>query len=125
MLQSLYTFVASVCSKYFICLSDVCCKCVYLDVTYVLHILQVFYLHAVYIYGFSGVFESVSSISSVFFCMLLVLYLNVLEVDCVLHMRCVWKAGRGDVRAAQAQRGRAKWGAETDCHRRPSRRYGH
>jgi hypothetical protein len=35
MLQLLYKYVASLCSQCFICYSDVCCKCVYLDVAYV------------------------------------------------------------------------------------------
>jgi hypothetical protein len=38
MLQWLYTYVASFCSKCFICFSNVCYKYVYLNVTYVLHI---------------------------------------------------------------------------------------
>jgi hypothetical protein len=38
---------------------------------------------------FSGVFVDVSS---VFFCMLQWLYLNVLKVDRMLHMGCVWEA---------------------------------
>ena len=37
-LQWLYTYVANFCSQCFICFSDVCCKCVYLDVAYVSHI---------------------------------------------------------------------------------------
>jgi hypothetical protein len=37
----------------------------------------------------------VSSVLSVFFCMLQVLYLNVLKVDWLLHMRYVWEAGKG------------------------------
>jgi hypothetical protein len=37
MLQWLYTYVTSLCSKCFICFSDVCCKYVYLHVAYILH----------------------------------------------------------------------------------------
>jgi Zn-dependent protease len=37
----------------------------------------------------------VSSISSVFFCMLQLLHLNVSKVDQVLHMRCAWKTVDG------------------------------
>jgi hypothetical protein len=61
-----YTYVASSCCQYFICFfSDVCCKCVYLDVAYVFtHMMQVFYMDVVYIYNhfmcFLGVFASVS-----------------------------------------------------------------
>jgi hypothetical protein len=52
----------------------------------------------------------VSSVSSVFFCMLQLLHLGVSKVDQVLHMRCVWEAvdgtddvqgGVGDVGAAR------------------------
>jgi hypothetical protein len=65
MLQWLYTYVVSSCSQCFICFSDVCCKCVYLDVAYVFaHMMQVFYLDVSYVYNgfkcFSGVFASVS-----------------------------------------------------------------
>jgi hypothetical protein len=35
MLQWLYTYVANSCSECFIVFSDICCKCVYLDVAYV------------------------------------------------------------------------------------------
>jgi hypothetical protein len=38
MLQWLYTYVTNVCSQCFIYFSDICCKCVYLDVAYVSHI---------------------------------------------------------------------------------------
>jgi hypothetical protein len=34
----------------------------------------------------------VSSVSSVFFCMLQLLHLNISKVDQVLHMGCAWKA---------------------------------
>ena len=37
MIQWLYMYVASVCSKCLVCFSDVYCKCVYLDVVYVSH----------------------------------------------------------------------------------------
>ena len=38
MLQWLYMYVASVYLQCFICFSDVCCKCAYLDAAYVSHI---------------------------------------------------------------------------------------
>jgi hypothetical protein len=65
MLQWLYRYVASSCSQCFIRFSDVCCRCVYLDVAYVFtHMMQVFYLDVVYVYNgfkcFSGVFASIS-----------------------------------------------------------------
>jgi hypothetical protein len=37
----------------------------------------------------------VSSVSSVFFCMLQLLHLNVLKVDRMLHMGCAWEAADG------------------------------
>jgi hypothetical protein len=43
-LQRLYTYVANVCSQSFICFLDICCKCVYLDVAYVPHKFQVFFM---------------------------------------------------------------------------------
>jgi hypothetical protein len=51
-------------SMFHIFFSDVCCKCVYLDVAYVFtHMLQVFYLDVAYVYNsfkcFSGFFSSV------------------------------------------------------------------
>jgi hypothetical protein len=46
------TYVARFCSQCFICFLYVCCKCVYLNVTYVLHIcLQVFYLDVAYVFA--------------------------------------------------------------------------
>jgi hypothetical protein len=58
MLQALILNISSV-------FSDVCCKCVYLDVTYIFtHMMQVFYLDAAYVYDdfkcFFYVFTSVS-----------------------------------------------------------------
>jgi hypothetical protein len=54
MLQWLYTYVASVYSKCFICFSNVCYKCVYLYVAYVsLITLQVFYLGIAYVFQWS------------------------------------------------------------------------
>jgi hypothetical protein len=62
--------VVHVCCKLFFSMfhlffSDVCCKCVYLDVAYVFkHMMQVFYLDVAYVYNgfecFSDVFASVS-----------------------------------------------------------------
>ena len=44
----------------------------------------------------------VSSVSSVFFCMLQLLYLDVLKIDRVWHMRYAWEAAGGvdDIRVA-------------------------
>jgi hypothetical protein len=54
----LYTYVVSFYSQCFICFPDVCCKCVYLDVVYVSHMLQVFYLDVVYVSAMvSSVFQ--------------------------------------------------------------------
>jgi hypothetical protein len=49
---------------------------------------------------FSGVFFAsvqthVSSVSSVFFCMLQLLHLNFLKVDWVLDMGCMWEESGG------------------------------
>jgi hypothetical protein len=51
----------------FICFLDVRCKCVHLDVAYVLHICcKVFYLHIMFVCNvfqvFSGVFAGVSDV---------------------------------------------------------------
>ena len=46
--------------------------------------------------SFSQVFQMlVSSVSSVFFCMLQLLHLYVLKVDRMLHMGCAWEAAGG------------------------------
>ena len=46
--------------------------------------------------AFSQVFNTlVSSVSSVFFCMLQLLHLDVLKVNRVLHMKYVWEAADG------------------------------
>ena len=85
-------YVASVCSKCFICFPEVYCKYVYLDVAYVSHIcckcfiwmlrifyngfevfLQVFHMH-------------VSSVSFAFIRMFQMLHLDVSKVNRVLHM---------------------------------------
>jgi hypothetical protein len=85
MLQWLYTYVASVCSKCFICFSDICCKYVYLDVAYVSHICcKVFYLDIAHAFAmtfkcfqvFLQAFQTyVSSISSAFRHMLQIFHL--------------------------------------------------
>jgi hypothetical protein len=94
MLQSYVTNVLSV-------FSDVYCKCVYLDVAYISHICckyfyldvayishiccKCFYLNVAYVCNdfqvFLGVSEACFKCLSVFFCMLQVLYLDVIKVD--------------------------------------------
>ena len=70
--------------------------------------LQVFHLNVVYVCNgfqmflrcFHKCFQTlVSSVSSIFFCMLQLLYPDVLKVDQVLHIGCAWVAadGVGDV----------------------------
>jgi hypothetical protein len=64
MLQWLYTYVASAHSNVLFAFSEVCCKCAYFDVAYVLHICCKFYLDVLYILQwlfqvFSCVFSSV------------------------------------------------------------------
>jgi hypothetical protein len=92
MLQWLYMHVASVCSQYFICFSDVCRKCVYLDVAYVSHIyvakcfIWMLRMFTMVFRCFLSVSAYVSSVLYVFFCTLQVLYLDVLKVDRVLHI---------------------------------------
>jgi hypothetical protein len=44
-----YVAMAIRCSKCIICFFRCCCMCVYLDVAYVSHMLQVFYLDVVYV----------------------------------------------------------------------------
>jgi hypothetical protein len=54
-------YVASFCSQCFICFPDVCCKRVYLQVAYVLHIYCKCFLHVAYVFAMvSSVFPSVS-----------------------------------------------------------------
>jgi hypothetical protein len=75
--------------------------------------LQVFHLDVAYICNgfqvFLDILASVSyaclNVSSVFFCMLQLLHLNVLKVDQVLHMGCAWEAagGAGNVRGNTSQ----------------------
>jgi hypothetical protein len=109
--------------------SDVCCKCFYLDVTYVSHIcLQVFLsgcctCFAMAFQVFSQVFQThVSCVSSFFRCMLQKFYLDVSTVHRVLSMLqcdspttticcCCW----GVVHACGKQRG----GALRGCERSP------
>jgi hypothetical protein len=61
----------------------------------------VFYLNVAYVYNcfqilfkrFSQVFHTfVSSVSSIFFCMLQLLHLDISKVNRVLHIECSWKA---------------------------------
>jgi hypothetical protein len=44
-------YVASVCSKCFICFSDICCKCVYLDVAYVSHICYKYFVWTLHMFA--------------------------------------------------------------------------
>ena len=62
--------------------SDVCCKCVYLDVTYVSHICCKCFIWTLHMFfnGFSSVFASVLRH------VLQVLHLDVSKVDRVLHL---------------------------------------
>jgi hypothetical protein len=63
--------------------------------------LQVFHLDVVYVCNDFQFFPDVfASVSSVFFCMLQLLHMDVSKEDCVLHMGCTWEAvdGVGDVR---------------------------
>jgi hypothetical protein len=67
MLQKLYTYVANICSQYFIC-SDVCCKCfiwmLYMFHTYIINVF-IWMLHMfcnVFFQVFSGVFTSISDV---------------------------------------------------------------
>jgi hypothetical protein len=82
--------------------SYACLQVFYLDVAYVCNDFQMFFQ------AISQVFQMlVSSVSSIFFCMLQLLHLDALKIDRVLHMECVCKAagsvddvrgGMGDVR---------------------------
>ena len=79
-----------------LCFSDACCKCVYLDVAYVLHIrcmCFIWVLHMVAIVSkcvacvFLQVFQKhVSSVSTAFRCMLQLFYLDVSKVNWMLHL---------------------------------------
>jgi hypothetical protein len=69
-----------------LCFSDTCCKCIYIDIAYVLHIccmcyiwmLRMFAMVFKCFYVFFQVFQThVSSVSSVFRRMLQLLYLDV------------------------------------------------
>jgi hypothetical protein len=76
----LQTYVSSVLG-----ISYVCLQVFYLDVAYVSMVFKCF----------SGVFASVSDtcVSFVFFRMLQLLHLDILKVDRVLHIGCVWEVG--------------------------------
>jgi hypothetical protein len=105
MLQCLYTYVVSVCFKYFrrklqvayldvayvaldihVCckcmfsnvsaVSNICCKCVYLDVAYV--------VVAIHVYFISVCFKCFSC----FKCMLQVFHLDVAYVEVAIHICC-------------------------------------
>jgi hypothetical protein len=92
----LYTYVANICPHCFICFSDICCKCVYLEVAYVSRICcKCFYLDVAYVLqSFSSVFQVflqvfqtyVSNVSFVFRLTLHLLHLDVSKLDRVLHL---------------------------------------
>jgi hypothetical protein len=78
-----------------------CFKCF----SYFIRMLQVFYLDVTYVCNdFQAFFRCFCKcfrrVSSAFFCMLQLLYLDISKVDRVLHMRCAWEVagGVGDVR---------------------------
>jgi hypothetical protein len=73
MLQWLYTYVANVCSQCFYFFSDVCCKCIYLDVAYVSHIRCKCFIWILHMFKwFWSVFASVSEACfKCFICLLL------------------------------------------------------
>ena len=78
-------------SMFHLFFSDVCCKCVYLNVAYVFKdMIQVFYLDIVYVYNgfkcFSNVSDTYLNISFVFRRILQLLCLNVLKLNRVLNL---------------------------------------
>ena len=79
--------------------SDVCCKCVYLNVAYASHICCKYFIWMLRMFcnGFQvflQVFHThVPNVSSIFRRILQVLHLDISKLDRVLHMGCVWKAG--------------------------------
>jgi hypothetical protein len=91
-LQWLYMYVASVCFKYFICFLDVCCRCVYLYVAYVLYICCECFIRMLHMFsnGFSSVFASISDACfKCFICLqthIANVHLDVSKVDQVLHI---------------------------------------
>jgi hypothetical protein len=91
MLQWLYTYVAGSCSQCLSVFSNVCCKCVYLDVAYVFNMMSVFYLDIAYVYNgfkcfhvFLQVFQT--HVSFVFRRMLHLLHLDISKLDWVLQL---------------------------------------
>jgi hypothetical protein len=76
-----------VCSQYFICFADVCCKCVYLDVGYISRICCKYFIWILRMFAIVfKCFSGVSSVLSVFRRMLQVLDLDILKVDRMLHI---------------------------------------
>jgi hypothetical protein len=77
--------VVHVCCKllflmFYLFFSDICCKCVYLNVAYVFtHTIQVFYLNVVYIF---------IMVSNVFQMFLQVFHTHVLNVSFVFRVYC-------------------------------------
>ena len=87
----LQAYVSSVSGVLYVCL-----QVFYLDVAYVCNVFQIFFRR------FSQVFQTlVSSVLSVFFCMLQLLHLMILKLDWVLHMGYAWEAAGGtdDIRS--------------------------
>jgi hypothetical protein len=132
MLQEFIQNVSSV-------VSDVSCKCVYLDVVYVSHICYKYFIWTLYMFAMAfkylaGVFASVSDVCckcfSCFGRMLQVFHLYIVKVDRVLHMlQCVWKNG-GDASGTRVRsgdtgprgrvkhwRGQGRAGAGMECRR--------
>jgi hypothetical protein len=106
MLQVFYLYVAKVdldvaytyCKhmfKVFSGISYICLQVFYLNVVYTCNGFQMFLRR--FRKCFTSLFQSVSS---VFFCMLQLLHLDVSKVERVLHMGCMWEAASGadDVR---------------------------
>ena len=80
----------------FLGVSYVCLQVFHLDVAYVCNGFQIFFRH------FRKCFKHfVLSVSSIFFCMLQLLHLDISKVDRVLHNGCAWKAagGVGDIQS--------------------------
>jgi hypothetical protein len=71
-----------------LCFPNVCCKCVYLDVAYVSHISCMYFIWMLqwFLSIFFMCFRSISSVSTAFRRMLLLLYLDVSTIDRVLHL---------------------------------------
>jgi hypothetical protein len=69
MLQLLYTYVANICPNISSVFSDVCCKCVYLDVVYISHIYCKYFIwmFAWYSIVFTSILDACFKCSNCFF----------------------------------------------------------